>query len=254
MSLSKDPPMALEVEEFAFPGFDTGDASEGITDFSFPGFDADGPRERVTEFRFQPFDYREAGLEPTPEELEEAKGIVGEARKKAQHIERLAYEDGFQQGQKDGREVGERSLDQQVQQFRGLVAAMAREKEELFRQREKELLELVLLISRKIVVRELKLQPEAISDIVAGGFAILADTENIRLRLNPQDHEILHWASQETWPPGVELVADGTVSPGGFVMETANCDIDGTLKSRWAAVAKVVQEALQVENGRSGID
>ena len=224
------------------------EAQVEFTEFSFQGFAGGEERERVTEFCFQPLAYQEPGMEPTPEMIEAAQGIVGEARKKAQHIERQAYEEGFQQGQKDGREVGERSLDQQVQQFREMVVALVQEKEELYRQREKELLDLVLLISRKVVVRELKLQPEAIQEIVAGGFRILADTENIKLRINPQDHEIMQWAPQETWPPGVEMVPDGTISPGGFIMETATGDIDGTLKNRWASVARMVQKALQAEN------
>ena len=100
----------------------------------------------------------------------------------------------------------------------------------------------------------MKLQPEAIQEIVAEGFRILADTENIKLRLNPQDLEILQWAPQESWPPGVEMVPDGTISPGGFLMETASGDIDGTLKNRWAAVAKMVHEALQAEDEQTKTD
>jgi flagellar assembly protein FliH len=193
-------------------------------------------------------------MAPTQEMIEAAQGIVGEARKKAQHIERQAYAEGFEQGQKDGREVGERSLDQQVQQFRDLVQALAREKEELYLRREKDLLEMVLLISRKVVVRELKLQPEAIQEIVAQGFKILADTENIKLRIHPQDHEILQWAPQESWPPGVELIPDGTVSPGGFLMETACGDIDGTVKNRWAVLDRMVQKALQGDDEHAKAD
>ena len=219
-----------------------------VEEFSFPGFDQGDTRPIITEFRFEPFAFKEPGMAPTPEMIAEAQGIVGEAKKKAQHIEREAYEQGFLQGQKDGQEVGERSLDQQVQQFRDLVQALVREKEELYRQREQELLDLVLLISRKIVARELKLQPEAIADIVAGGFKILSDTEDVKVRLHPQDHEILEWASKENWPADVELIVDGTIEPGGFIMETASGDIDGTLNNRWAVVTKLVLEALQAED------
>ena len=227
---------------------------EIVAEFLLPGFDLEGERERITEFIFQPLNYQDPEMEPTPEMLAEAQGIVWEAKQRAQHIERQAYEEGFQQGQKDGREVGERSLDLQVQQFREIVQAMPREKEELYRQREQELLNLVLLISRKVVVREMKLQPEAIQEIVAEGFRILADTENIKLRINPQDYEVLQWAPQELWPPGVEMIPDGTVSPGGFLMETASGDIDGTLKNRWAVVAKLVHEALQAEDEQNQTD
>jgi flagellar assembly protein FliH len=227
---------------------------EEVEEFSLPGFDSGEEGSRITEFSFKPFAYQEPDMEPTPEMLAEAQGIVWEAKKRAQHIEREAYEQGFLQGQKDGQEVGERSLDQQVQQFRDLVLALVRDKEELYQQREQELLDLVMLISRKIVARELKLQPEAIQEIVAGGFRLLADAEDIKVRINPQDHEILQWAPQDSWPRGVELVPDGTIHAGGFLMETATGDIDGTLENRWAAVAKFVEEALQAENGSTEKD
>ena len=225
-----------------------------VEEFSFPGFDAGDPGPRVKEFSFKPFAYQEPNMEPTPEMLAEAQGIVWEAKKKAEHIEREAYEQGFNQGQKDGREVGERSLDQQVQQFKSLVEALTRDREELYRQREEELLDLVLLISRKIVARELKLQPEAIQEILAGGFRVLADAEDIKVRISPQDHEMLQWAPQETWPRGVELVADGTIHPGGFLMETATGDIDGTLNNRWDEVTKLVKGMLQEKDGRPEAD
>ncbi len=133
MSLFKE--FEVEVEEFTFPGM------EGAEDL-----------DQVREYRFQPLSY----VETDPALLAEARGILKEARDKAQYIERQAYEEGFQQGQKDGREVGQRSMEQLVQQFQDLVNALIQDREELYRQREQDLVNLVLLISRKIVVRELR--------------------------------------------------------------------------------------------------
>lgn len=222
MSLFKE--FEVEVEEFTFPGMEKGEEVPPIR-----------------EYRFQPLAY----VETDPTLLAEAKGILKEARDKAQYLERQAYEEGFQQGQKDGREVGQRSMDQLVQQFQDLVNALVQDREELYRQREQDLIDLVVLISRKIVVRELKTHPEAIQEIVAAGFQLLTDTENVKLHINPQDHELLQWAPQDAWPPGVEMVQDGTISAGGFLMKTGTGEIDGTLKNRWALVAQLVQDKLQ---------
>jgi len=231
MSLFKE--FEVEVEEFNFPGMDAGE---------------EGPQ--VREYRFQPLAY----VETDPTLLAEAKGIIKEARDKAQYLERQAYEEGFQQGQKDGREVGQRSMDQLVQQFQDLVNALIRDREELYRQREQALIDLVVLVSRKLVVRELKMQPEAIQEIVAAGFQLLTDTENIKLHINPQDYELLQWAPQDAWPPGVEMVQDGTISAGGFLMKTGTGEIDGTLKNRWALVAQLVQDMLQAGDGQEKAD
>ena len=231
MSLFKE--FEVEVEEFTFPGMDEGEGAP-----------------QVREYRFQPLAY----VETDPTLLAEAKGILKEARDKAQYLERQAYEEGFQQGQKDGREVGQRSMDQLVQQFQELVNALVQDREELYRQRERDLIDLVVLISRKIVVRELKAQPEAIQEIVAAGFQLLTDTENIKLHINPQDYELLQWAPQDAWPPGVEMVQDGTISAGGFLMKTGTGEIDGTLKNRWALVAQLVQDMLQSRDEQEKAD
>jgi flagellar assembly protein FliH len=222
----------------------------GVADFHLPGLETGEETDKVQRFRFQPL----AFVETDPILLEEARGILKEARDKAQHIERQAYEEGFLQGQKDGREVGQRSLELQVQQFQDVVNALVQEKEELYRRREEELINLVLLIGRKIVIRELKIQPEAIQEIVAAGFKLLSDSEDIKLHIHPQDHELLQWAPQEAWPQGLEIVPDGTVSPGGFLMQTATGEIDGTLKNRWALVAQLVQDMLQASDERETAD
>ncbi len=221
-----------------------------VEEFNFPGMEKAEDIDQVREYRFQPLSY----VETDPALLAEARGILKEARDKAQYLERQAYEEGFQQGQKDGREVGQRSMEQLVQQFQDLVNALIRDREELYRQREQDLVNLVLLISRKIVVRELKIQPEAILEIVTAGFQLLTDTEDIKLHINPQDYELLQWAPQDEWPPGVEMVQDGTISAGGFLMKTGTGEIDGTVKNRWAIVAQLVQDMLQAGNGQEKAD
>jgi flagellar assembly protein FliH len=89
---------------------------------------------------------------------------------------------------------------------------------------------------------------------VAQGFQYLADSEEIKLRLNPLDYEILQQGSRDSWPAGVELVADGTIEAGGFLLETPTGDIDGTLENRWAVVSQVVRDAIQVADETQSAD
>lgn len=211
-------------------------------EFQLVGLDEFAPASTTVEFVFQPLTGSPGGG-GNPEE--KAQRLLAEAQERVQHIERQAYEQGFQQGQKDGLEVGERSLEHQVQQFRQLILDMQRQKEAVFLSRCHDLTELVLIICRKLLARELSLSPEAIADIVSQGFRHLADTEEIKLRLNPQDCEILQQSSRDSWPAGVELVADGTITAGGFMLETPTGDINGTLENRWEVVSQAVRDAIQ---------
>jgi flagellar assembly protein FliH len=152
---------------------------------------------------------------------------------------------GFQQGQKDGHEVGRRALEEVVKRLQNLVIDIEQERESLFRQREKILVDLVLLISEKLLARELSLHPEAIRQIIEEGFRQVAQQEGVRLLVSPPDYEVLRQENLESWPPGVELTADGTISPGGFRLETSLGEVDGTRQTRWNLVVQAVQQALE---------
>jgi flagellar assembly protein FliH len=171
--------------------------------------------------------------------------ILAKARLKAQEIEQQAYEDGFQQGQRAGEEVGRRALEEVVKRLQNLVNTLEQDREDLFRQREEILLELAMVVGEKLVARELSLHPEAIRQVIEEGFRLTAHQEGLRLLVSPPDYAVLQQENLEAWPPGVALLADGTVSPGGFRLETSLGEVDGTRETRWARVVQAVQQAVE---------
>jgi len=173
-----------------------------------------------------------------------AEQILADAEAKRQHIEQQAYEEGFLQGQKDGQEVGRRGLEEIIQRFEKLLQALMEEKEALYHQRERDLVELARLIGQKIVIRELTTQPDIIRDLVDSGFHKLFEAEQLKLLIHPQDYEFLSHHSRDSWPPGLELVPDSAINPGGFRLETDRGDLDGTLETRWAQVNEAIDKVL----------
>jgi flagellar assembly protein FliH len=199
---------------------------------------------------FQPWDYSHPGSAPREGPGVEAKieEILAAAHLKAQDIEQQAYEEGFQQGQKDGQEVGRRALEEVVKRLENLVTTLEQDREALFREREGVLLDLVILVSEKLVARELSLHPEAIRQIIEEGFRHAAHQEGLRLLVSLLDYEVLQKENLDSWPPGVELQADGTITPGGFRLETSLGEVDGTRETRWSLVVQAVQQAVETLN------
>lgn len=229
---------------------------ETMEEFQLPSFEEKRKGAPSGSLDFQPWDYGVPGGGPqdTKDLATLSEEILAEARQKAQEIEQQAYEDGFQQGQNDGLEVGRRALEEVVKRLQNLVADLEKERETLFCQREQDLLELVLLVSEKLVARELTQQPEAIRDIIEAGFRQVAHLEGLRLLVSPPDYEILQQENLDSWPPEVELMADGTISPGGFRLLTSLGEVDGTRETRWALVVQAVQQALETPNAPSSTD
>ncbi len=229
---------------------------QAVEEFQLPDLEASGESPTPHLPRFQPWEYGdcEDDLPPESETSPNEEGILAAARLKAQEIEQQAYEDGFQQGQKDGQEVGRRALEEVVKRLQELVTDIEQQRESIFRQREKLLLDLVLLISEKLLARELSLHPETIQQIIEAGFRQVAQQEGLRLLVSPLDYEVLRQQNLESWPPGVELKADGTVNPGGFRLETSLGEVDGTRQTRWNLVVQAVQQALESSYGSAGED
>ncbi len=229
---------------------------QAVEEFQLPGIEDQKESSAPGHVEFQPWDYGDPGGGPLRGQAsaERAEEILAAAHLKAQEIERQAYEEGFQQGQKDGQEVGRRGLEEVVKRLQNLVAALEQEQENLFRQREGFLLDLVLLVSEKLIARELTLHPEAIRGVIEEGFRQVAHLEGLRLLVSPPDYEMLRQENLDSWPPGVELMADATVSPGGFRLATSLGEVDGTRETRWALVAQAVQQALETLNAPAAAD
>lgn len=230
---------ATEIKDFEMPRFDTAGAPPG-------------GNPRVESFSFAPFSFRDPRSSPgSPEDCgqDNTEQIIQQARKQAEQLQREAYEQGFAQGLKDGRREGEKSLASVIQNFMELISALETQKRHLYGQCEQEILQLTLLVARKIIDRELSLRPELICQVIQTASKYLSETEEVRLRLNPQDH---HWleSHQEvrnpelSFLPHILLIPDNQVSPGGLILENQAGEIDLTLESRWAKVAAVIEDAL----------
>lgn len=218
-----------------------------IQEYQWPGLDQAPEAPTLTSFEFQPWDLvLSMGDSPIYQALgAKAEEILEEARKRAQELERQAYEEGFRQGQQDGQEVGRRGLEEVVRRLENLAQALEREREALFRKREQVLVELAVLVGEKLAARELSLHPEAIREIIEAGFRQTALQEGARVLVHPADYEILQKEDLSSWPPGVELAVDGTLTPGGCRLVTALGEVDGTRETRMALVRQAVQEALE---------
>ncbi|MBM4285477.1 MAG: hypothetical protein FJ128_09540 [Deltaproteobacteria bacterium] len=217
-----------------------------VRTFDLPVFPRPQGSPAVEKFILKPL---AAGSQEVPEFVAQdlsgrMQQLLASARKRAQEIERQAYEEGFRQGQRHGQELGEKSLEPVIQRFLHLIASLETAREELHRAREQDLLRLILLIGEKMLGRELSLRPEGLEWLIRQGLQQLADSEQLRLVVHPQDYHMLQRADRSSWPPGVELAADPTLSPGGFVLETLHGDLDGAWETRWSRLARVLEEAL----------
>jgi len=195
------------------------------------------------------------------EARKEAARIVAEAHTKAEQAEREAanrgYEEGFARGMNDGYADGERSGSQeglassasQACQALGCAAQIAEElaaaRDELLCQARSEMLEFALAVAAKIVRRVAATDLSAAQENLAKALAMAGYAGQIIVKVNPDQLSALQEHCREmveslTIKGKVKLVADNRISPGGVTVLTEKGQIDATIETQLARVAKVL--------------
>jgi flagellar assembly protein FliH len=175
-------------------------------------------------------------------------------------IQRAAYDEGFSLGRREGREAGQREIgaefDKKYQPklaaLSSLLKTLARPLEQLDEDIERSLVDLVILIARQLIRRELKTGHGEIVAVLREAVASLPiASRHPRIHLNPEDIEIVRQAfslgeAQEAY----KIEEDPLIARGGCLIETETSYIDATIEARLnATIAQLFGSQREADKG-----
>jgi flagellar assembly protein FliH len=157
-------------------------------------------------------------------------------------IQKQAYDEGYEQGKKEGFDFGHRESVEQsrkdiaakLAKLDALLAVLDGPFKELDDQVEQELLTLVVAMVRQLVRREVRTDPNQIIGVMREAMAILPlNARDIRVMLHPEDAEIVRELYTVTdtdlaW----KIQEDPVLQRGGCRIVTETSQVDATLESR----------------------
>lgn len=187
---------------------------------------------------------------------QEAARIMQQAQAQAdelmKNIEAQAFDEGLKKGHEQGYNEGYNKIVQD-QSERILkvdkIAEVAKEvKKQIIKSAEKEIVELVILISEKLVKAKLDLDPDLILNIVKASIAALKDKEEVKIFVNPalsaQINEISPELKKVIQGLGsIKIIEDKTISPDGVIVESMDTRIDARFSSQ---IAEITKEMMSV--------
>ena len=183
----------------------------------------------------------------------EAQELLAEARAKAQEIESRAYDQGFEQGKKDGEELGRRQYEAMAQRLERLISSMETQLPALKRANEEALLRLVSVLASKLALKEMELDPSYVGTVLEKALSHVVQGASIKVYLNPKDLELAKEALVRLGGgPGegrLELLPSPEVTRGGCLIETEFGLVDATVESRREALEAALEEALKERTG-----
>lgn len=156
-----------------------------------------------------------------------------------EEIERQAREEGYAAGLAEGRAAAKKELDERLARLEAICTAAARPLADLDDTTERELALLATVVARRVVRRELQLDPALIDMAVREAAAALPSaTRALRIWVHPSDMDLLRelGAAEPHWRFG----ADPKLERGDCVLESERSRLDARVSTKLAAVIDAV--------------
>ncbi len=183
----------------------------------------------------------------------EAEIIVVEARKNAEEIESQAYALGYEQGQKDGKELGIKQYQVAIQHLERLLKSFKEETARLSSAYEAQMVQICLLVAKAIIEKEVSEDSELIKRVLSKALDRTIEGSSVTVLVNPRDLEGLdeEFLESLSTPGGniVKLKADAQVSRGGCMIETDFGLVDATMESRWLCLMEDINRQIFERTG-----
>lgn len=184
----------------------------------------------------------------------EAALLLEQAKEDSINIQAKAQENGQQIGFKSGYQAGyNQSIEESVNIIANaeiIVNGAYQAQKEILLNTEKDMLELIISICKKIIVKELKTQPDIILRMTEAAIKELKEREMVRLTVNPQCVNILTKASpllikRINALQSIKIIEDKSVPTSGVIVESVSGKIDAQLETQLEEIYnKLLDEAI----------
>ena len=189
---------------------------------------------------------------------EEAERLLAEARRQAEELaaeirgtledeKKAALDQGRETGREEGYAEGRAEVDRLIERTRTVLERAQDKRGEILSDTEREIVDLVLLMSRKVVKVISESQREVVVSNVVQALKKVRDRGNIIIRVNMTDLKLTtaHTNSFIKMLEGaksIQVAEDSSVDPGGCVIETDFGEVDARVSSQLAELeAKILQ-------------
>jgi len=186
---------------------------------------------------------------------QEAEAIVRQAKKDAEEIESTAYAIGYEQGQKDGIEIGRKQFEIGVQHLENFLKEFKEQTRGLANHYEAQMLHVTVAVAKKVLEKEVLEDESLIGRILKSALEKVIEGSSISVHMNPRDFENLteDFINSLSSPGGnkIKIKTDNSIKRGGCMIETEFGFIDANLDSRWLGIIEEIEKILKEKTGFS---
>jgi len=185
---------------------------------------------------------RKAALSDESTEAVEPAGVVMTEEELDQQLR-----DSFNSGLQEGKNLAERGLVHVFRSLREAAEGIRDLRDKVMRESEDELLNLVMMVSRKVILRETRADRSILENMIRSAVAGLSERDRITVRLNPDDYAMItgvhgEYFRQELNSDQMRFKADAAVLPGNCQIDTEMGTLDASIDAQLDEICRCLVE------------
>ena len=156
-----------------------------------------------------------------------------------------AHAAGLREGEAAGRSRAAAELQPVIERLADTIQEIAGLRARLRREAEGDLLRLAAAIARRILRREIAVDPEAMHGLVLGALEKLQSQEIARVRVHPAHAALVSACLRQTVAGSpVEVIPDPARGPGDVIFETERGNLDASVESQLREIERGLADRL----------
>jgi flagellar assembly protein FliH len=155
-------------------------------------------------------------------------------------LEREAFTKGYAQGERAGLEAGGKRAEAMLRRVAQTLEELGNLRKTLMQQSERQMVQLALTLARRVVQREISLDPELIAAMAHVAIKKLGVSNPSTIRLHPDDYTVVARDGDRWSGSNVTVVPDPSIARGGCMVESDFGTIDATLDRQFDEMARAL--------------
>jgi len=184
------------------------------------------------------------------EATKEAEKITNKALEEVNIIQDEAAKNGYNKGKSEGSQEGYNWAKESAKKLNIILSTIARERAKFIFEARMQIIEIVVVMARKIVNALIETQPRVVYDNIMSVLKQLKGRAEIIIRVNGEDIAQVTKHKREFLQliEGIEkikITEDNTVDKGGCIIDTEYGSIDSRITTQMTKIERLIREILR---------
>ncbi len=161
-------------------------------------------------------------------------------------LERESYQRGFAEGMAVGKEQAAAEVKPVLDRLAHTLAELSSLRSRIRRDAEKDLVKLAIAIARRVLHREVTIDPESIEGLIKVALEKLQSRDVCKVRVHPAHAEFIKASFDRiSNSKTVELIVDPSLRCGDVLFETSHGTLDASIEAQLSEIERGFADRLQ---------